>query len=49
MAGKGIVVCSNDLNPIIGYYETPERAKEVLNEMFDCICNNEKTYIMPEQ
>lgn len=49
MAEKGVIVCSNDYNPIIGCYDSPERAREVLNEMFDYMRNGKKTYIMPEQ
>ena len=40
-------ICEGDLG--IAEYASPERAKEVLNDMFQKYAAGEKIYIMPEE
>ena len=45
--GRGTIVGNNAVKPIMGVYETKERADEVLKQMFTAYRDGDKTYIMP--
>ena len=37
------------LHGVIGLYETEQRAKEVLQEIFECYRNSKNSYVMPAE
>lgn len=36
------------IDPCLGMYYSYKRAEEILNEIFDCIKNNNESYEMPQ-
>ncbi|MBQ8804165.1 MAG: hypothetical protein IJZ53_11060 [Tyzzerella sp.] len=46
---KGLVAATSYIAPQMGYYDTFDRAKEVVKEIFDYHRNGKNSYIMPEQ
>ena len=46
---KGIVASNSKRAPILGIYSTPDRAKEVLNEVFEYQRNGKYNFYMPQE
>lgn len=47
VAGKGLIVSSNRVRPYIAEYATVERAKDVLNNIYQYYRDGKESYILP--
>ena len=43
------IIVTSYITPILGNYETEQRAMEVLNQIFEYYRNGKNSYVMPEQ
>ena len=43
------IIGTSYITPILGNYETEQRAMEVLNQIFEYYRNGKNSYVMPEQ
>jgi len=46
---QGIVASNSKRAPVLGTYQTPDRAKEVLREVFECQRNGRYNFYMPQE
>ncbi len=46
---KGIVASNSKRAPVLGTYQTPGRAREVLNEIFEFHRNGKVNFYMPKE
>ena len=46
---RALVVSTSYISPYLGEYNSIDRAKEVVKEIFDYHRNGKNSYIMPEQ
>lgn len=46
---NGIVLCGSNRAPVLGLYESADRAKEILAEIFEFERCGKANYIMPEK